>query len=426
MEPAQGAIVTAAIIRVVPETPPSVVVDDDSVRVDGYVEYDPEVVRVLGEAEDPVLALHHLLVVGAHASLGVSTTINATLVEHRFDKMAGQFDQTVTQAVDDIGELADRLLDDGGAIPAVLASVKDEIAGILAETFDEDSRTSALARIDDVVSQAQASLAKAVRSDLDPDVAGSPMARVKNDIVDVVRHQVGTVVAAVQELGLELARDAGRAEVRELTSAKGFSFEDLLEGGVGELAAGHGDCAERIGTTTGAAGNQKGDLLVTLNASDTAGAAVRFVIEAKDTRLTMPKARAAIDAAMANHEAGAALLVFAVQEQAPVTVPFMELGCDRAIVVYDKHDPDPYVLRFAYLWARSASRRNRSADPEALDWDRIDAAIQDAAQALAAHRSVKSCLTSAKKQIDEAAGHVAILVDKVETALAILAQELVP
>jgi hypothetical protein len=104
----------------------------------------------------------------------------------------------------------------------------------------------------------------------------------------------------------------------------------------------------------------------------------------------------------------------------------MELSCDRAVVVHDKDDPDPYVLRFAYLWARSASRRNRSADPDALDWDRIDAALQDAAQALAAHRSVKSCMTSAKKQIDEAASHVAVLVDKVETALATLAEELVP
>lgn len=413
---------TAAIIRVVPETA-SVVVGDDCVRIDGYVEHDPEVVRVLGEAEDPAVALHHLLVVGAHASLGASTTINATLVEHRFDKMAGQFDQTVTQAVGDIGELADRLLDKDGAIPAVLASVKDEIAGILAETFDEDSRTSALARIDGVVSEAQMSLAQAVRQDLDPDVAGSPMARVKKDIVEVVRDQVGTVVQAVQELGRDLARDAGRAEVRELTSAKGFSFEDLLEVGVGGLAAPHGDCAERIGTTTGAGGTQKGDLLVTLNAEDTGGAAVRFVIEAKDTRLTMPKARAALDAAMANHEASAALLVFAGQELAPAAVPFMELG-DRAIVVYDKHDPDPYVLRLAYLWARSVSRRNRTADPDAFDRGRIETALQDATQALAAHQSVKRCLTSAKKNIDEAGGHVAQLVERVEAALATLAEEL--
>jgi hypothetical protein len=415
--------VSAAIIRVVPETPPSVVVGDDCVRVDGYVEHDPEVLRVLGEAEDPVVALHHLLVVGAHASLGASTTINATLVEHRFDKMAGHFDHTVTQAVDDIGELADRLLDDDGAIPTVLASVKEEIAGILAETFDEDSRTSALARIDGVVCKAQESLAEAISTDLDPDVEGSPMARVKNDIVDVVREQGKTVAAAVQELGRELARDAGRAEVRELTSAKGFSFEDLLEAGVGELAALYGDCAERIGTTTGAGGTQKGDLLVTLNAGDTGGAAVRFVIEAKDTRLTMPKARAALDAAMANHETGAALLVFAAQELAPVAVPFMELG-DRAIVVHDKRDPDPHVLRFAYLWARSLSRRNRSADPDAIDWDRIEAALQDAAQALAAHQSVKRCMTSAKKNIDEAGSHVAGLVEKVETALDALAEEL--
>jgi hypothetical protein len=417
--------VTAAIIRVVPDSA-SVVVGDGHVAIDGYVEHDAEVVRVLGEAEDPAVALHHLLVVGAHASLGASTTIDANLVEHRFDKMAGAFDETVTQAVGDIGELADRLLDDDGAIPTVLASVKDEIAAILADIFDEDSRTSALARIDAVVSAAQKSLADSLRSDLDPDVAGSYMARLKGDVLDAVRDQVGTVNQGLQELRCQLARDAGRAEVRELTTGKGFTFEDLLEGGVGELAAGHGDCSERVGTSTGAAGTRKGDLLVTLNAADTGGAAVRFVIEAKDTKLTMPKARAALEAAMANHEAGAALLVFAAQELAPATVPFMELGCDRAIVVYDKGEPDPYVLRFAYLWARAASRRNRGAEADDLDWDRIDAALQDAAQALAAHRSIKSCMTSAKRQIDEAAGHVAVLVDKVETALAALAEELVP
>jgi hypothetical protein len=415
--------VTAVSIRAMPETA-SVIVGDDHVRIDGYVEHDPEVVRALGEAEDPAVALHHLLVVGAHASLGASTTVDANLVEHRFDKMAGEFDHTVTQAVEEINGLADRLLDDGGAIPTVLASVKDEIADILAETFDEDSRTSALARIDGVVCAAQKSLADTLRSDLDPDVAGSNMARVKNDILDAVRDQVGTVTQSLQELRCELAKDAGRAEVRELTSAKGFSFEDLLEVGLGELAAVHGDCVERIGTTTGASGTQEGDLLVTLNAGDTGGAAVRVVVEAKDTKLTMPKARAALDAAMANHDAAAALLVFASQDQAPTAVPFMELGCDRAIVVHDKHDPDPHLLRFAYLWARSVGRRNRSADPDALDWDRIEAALHDAAQALAAHQSVKRCMTTAKKHIDEASTHVSGMVDKVETALATLAEEL--
>jgi hypothetical protein len=415
--------VTALNIRVIPERP-SVVVAGDHVRVDGYVEHDPEVVRALAEADDPVVAFHHLLVVGAHASLGVSTTIDANLVEHRFDKMAGHFDQTVTKAVGEIGELTGALLDDGGAIPTVLGAVKDEIEKILAETFDEDSRTSALARIDAVVSAAQKSLADTLRADLDPDVAGSHMARVKADILDVVRDQVGTLNQTVQELRCELARDAGRAEVRELTTAKGFSFEDLLERGVGELAAVHGDCAERVGTTTGASGTKKGDLLVTLNAADTGGAGVRFVIEAKDTGLTMPKARAALDAAMANHDADAGLLVFAAQEQAPVAVPFMELGCDRAVVVHDKHDPDPHLLRFAYLWARTVSRRNRSTEADGLDWDRIDAALRDAAAALAAHRNVKSCMTTAKKQIDEAAGHMTGLVQKVESALAALSDEL--
>jgi len=112
------------------------------------------------------------------------------------------------------------------------------------------------------------------------------------------------------------------AEVANKLTAKGASFEELIACHLGPFASIHGDIAEVVGRTTGAGGTRKGDLRVTVSADDTGGREMRFVLEAKDQKLSMTRTLTELDAALANHDANAAIAVFAGEHLAPVSLPF--------------------------------------------------------------------------------------------------------
>src|SRR5262249_40380254 len=152
-----------------------------------------------------------------------------------------------------------------------------------------------------------------------------------------------------------------RAQVTELTAVKGFSYEDMLQSGLASIASVHGDIAEQVGRRFGLSGTQNGDHLVTIASEDTCGEEARFVIECKDRRLSMAKTMQELGKARDNHGAQAAIAVFSRAEHAPTPLPFSWSG-DRAMLIYDKEDPDGNALQLAYAWARWICRRDLTAD----------------------------------------------------------------
>jgi hypothetical protein len=106
---------------------------------------------------------------------------------------------------------------------------------------------------------------------------------------------------------MTVAASKAPAQVTELTAIKGFSYEDMLQGGLASIASVHGDIAEQVGRKSGLSGTQNGDHLVTINAEDTCGEEARFVTECKDRHLSMTKTMNELDKAMDNHGAQAAI-----------------------------------------------------------------------------------------------------------------------
>ena len=126
---------------------------------------------------------------------------------------------------------------------------------------------------------------------------------------------------------------------------------------------------------------------------------------------------------MDNHAAQAAIAVFSRTDHSPNPLPFSWSG-NRAVLVYDKEDPDDNALQLGYAWARWVCRRNLTTDGTRIDAGRVEAALTKARQALARHQSARSCFTTAIKKIDEGAGHVTTLVEEVRAALADLSEQL--
>ena len=411
----KGARAVCAVPIHQPE--PCVVVLDGEVRIIDFVETDPHVQQVLAEASNPEEATHSILRIGAQATLIAGTDVETEAVEHRFEDMTRTFDSSLGAAVERITKVSSDLLsEDEGALPRILSETKTGLKEMLDDTFDPDSKSSAIAKIDAIFEGALQQADRRVRAALNPDDPDSALAKTKREILETVKEQVRDLKTQLQEMALVAAANKARAEATDLTAVKGFSYEDLFERGLAPIAAIHGDIAERVSRKTGLSGTQNGDFLVTVNTEDTCGEEARFVLECKDGRLSMPKTMDELAKAIDNHDAQAAVAVFSRQEFAPGPLPFSWSG-NRAVLVYDKDDPDKLALQLAYAWARWICRRELTTDGAALDTRRIEAALTRASQALGKKQSALSCLTAAKNKIDEGTGHVTALVDEVRSAL---------
>lgn len=396
-----------------------VLVADGVVYVRELEEHDAEVARVVAEADDPLAAASSCLRIGARALRAAHVSVDVDVIERSFAELERRFESRVTDAVDEIARSTSELLDeDGGALTGALGAFRGELEGMLGDTFDPDSRSSVLARIEHLVLATMKGL-------ITPEADDSPIGRLRKELVDTVQREVSDVAEEVRRVTEHLGILDATEDVYEQTTGKGFDFEDLVDECVSALAAAHGDLAETTGTTKGATGSQVGDEVVTLNRDDTFGCDACFTIEVKNRKLNLRATLAELDEALANREAYAAVAVFRAQEQAPTAVPFM-YSDDKAIVVLDPDDGDDSALRLAYMWARWTVRKQLAAtdEGEGVDVERVRCLLEDASRALERHATIKRAHTTARKGIEMAAEQVEALVHEAREALDDLETEL--
>jgi hypothetical protein len=399
----------------VPITQPSkgrVLVADGVVYVRELEEHDDEVARVVAEADDPIAATSSCLRIGARALRAAHVSVDVDVIERSFADLEHRFETKVAAAVDDIARNTAALLDeDDGALTGTLGAFHEHLEGLLGDTFDADSKSSVLAKIEELV-------LGTMRGLITPEVDDSPIGRLRKELVETVQREVSDVAEEVRRVTEHLGILDATEDAYEHTTAKGFDYEELVDECVGALAAAHGDLAEPTGTAQGATGSKVGDEVVTLNRDDTFGCEARFTIEVKNRKLNMRSTIAELEEAMANRDALAAIAVFRSQDQAPTAVPFTYTD-DKAIAVLDPDDEDDAALRLAYMWARWTVRKQLSTgdDDDAIDVERVRCLLDDASRALERHATIKRAHTAARKGIDMAAEQCESLVVEVRDAL---------
>ncbi len=369
------------------------------------------------------MLVHDLLAIGGRAMSAAQTTTDVAIVEKAFDDMSTTFTRGLDHFGEELEKKTSELLDEeDGALPRSLEEFKKELEELLGETFDPNSKQSVIAAFEQVMRKSGLEQVKAVRSLIDPDNDESPLGRYRNEIVKSVEKESSKVHKAVEELKTQLAVDEARAEVFQLTTKKGFTFEDELEATLIELCQPHGDVAERVGGTTGVRG-KKGDFRVVVNPDDCAGQDVCFTLEAKNQQLNLRDTLKELDGCIANRGALAGIAVFAKAEQCPGDSPFQVYG-NRALVAYDPTEGNDLALRLAIAWARwvvrrqlAAQRRHGRPRPDRL-------ADRARAQALRTQSTIDRALTTSANKIGEAKGHLARSSPRSRAALASIEGEI--
>lgn len=409
-------------------TPHVRTVGGDRVAVDGLIVDDDATVRLVREredaGEDTVALLLDALAIGARVLDREQTGANADFVKSEFEKAAREL-----QA--DFGERARGLSEQ---LEAQLAEVFGPDDGVFAKElerlFSDGSTEAVQHRVKEVVSEA-------LMRQLSADDPRNPLAAFQKTVLAVLKQSADQQDAnqrGMQETiaGLREQLQAERddkikqlelAEERDRGTAKGRTFEEAVFDAVDGIAAVQGDTADAVGDVKEATG-KVGDVVVAIDAA--AGPPRgRIVFEAKNAKLSRPKALAELDEALAERDAQFAVLVVPVEEKVPARMaPLREYNGDKLIVCFDPEDGSRLALEVAYSLARARVLMARG-DEAGVDGALLRDAVERALTAMEDVRKIKLQLSGASTGIekardilDEMAGRVRALLEEIDHIVA--------
>ena len=407
-----------ASIRSITEGPTTARCDGATLVLGYFVEDDPAVLRVLSVADDVGEATHTCLQVGARALLAGHAALDEVLVGRSFDQLVERLNISVDAGVERIAGTATALLgEEDGAPTEMLADVKGELTARLEALFDPDSKSSALALIEEILGTATTASVARLQASLDLENPESPLGRWRAEFAQLVKEHDGETLREVRELATALAVEDAKAEVWQLTALKGIAYEEVVHLAFSEVVACHGDIIEDVGRQRGASGAMVGDLVITLNAEEFGGRSPVVVLDAKNRKLSLRKTLEELDAAMVNREADVGIAIFSSRDHVKTPSVFVPYG-NRAVMVLDDDCPDLGVVELADAWARTVLRR--SAGPEAADFDheRLADAVAKVTRALDRVSTIRKCHGTVLRQVDLASAELTDLVNESRDAIA--------
>lgn len=354
------------------------------------------------------------LKIGLIALKDMESAGNVDYVEKEFQKFRQALEKDLEDLKEEFGkklEEADKLIQEklkgsfdpeSGIMPRVLDRYLGE-GGSLSDLFDEQNNASATAKIKSILAEYFDKDASTVVQLLDANNPRSPLSGFKKDLID-------RLVSIEKEIkAKETAKDAVKLEAEKGTQ-KGFEYEDIVFTELEKIASVFGDSCLPTGTETGIVLDSKqGDFVVTLNPSNTGGATLRIVFEAKDKGMYLTSLLDELEGAKKNRAAGVAVAVISgkdmLKDVREMIGVFRDYPNQRTICVLDKEIIDATALEVAYKLARAKLLLNlqvKEMKSDAVDLVAITTLIDEITKKLCEFASIQTTLTKANNAIDGA------------------------
>jgi hypothetical protein len=405
---------------------PHVRVLGEVVAIDGLVLDDECAVRVVREREQngeaPAKTVRDAVEIGARVLDREQAGANAEFVKTEFEKASRSLQHEFTEQARTIYQHFEQ------QFAAVFGEQDGQLARELERRFGDGSASSVQNRVRELVQETMARSREDLMKQFSAADGANPLADFKAGTIRVLKaaeerqhetqqalmRQMAELEKQMQALRLEKEKLEEVDAERERGTAKGRSFEEAVAAAVDEMALAQGDVAEAVGDVKEATG-KVGDVVVAIDACN-GPARGRIVIEAKDRRLSSPRALGELDQAMAERSADFAVLVVPTEDEVPAKLePLREYNGDKLVVALDP-DAGSLALEVGYRLARARVLMKRS-DADGIDAGALRDTVERALAALAEERKVKQQLTGAKTSIDKAYEHVDAMTGRVRGLL---------
>jgi hypothetical protein len=408
---------------------------DGVVVIDGLVVEDRTLVdlieRRMERNIDPEETVTDAIEIGARVLDREATSAEVDFVKHEFERVSAEVERAFTDRARQLGESLQEQLErflgeDGGAMAKALDAHADEVAELIAEHFGGDRSTAVQHQLKEVVTRLLTESRHDLVRQFSAEDGHNPLSDFKAAIVREVKRSGEAHEKLIEKLAKlegEVARlhDAQEAEAvladeRERGTLKGRAFEQRAFELVERIASARGDVAVHVGDERSASGGKRGDILIEIDAASgqTRG---RIAIDAKDEKLSKNKAREVLDAALAERDAGFAILVVASDEKLPSgREPLHEYEGNKMIATLDKETLDPLGLELAYRYARCRCLMATERELE-IDAPGVRDAAQEALSALKEAQRIRSSLTGAANSVASAREALDAMVARVQASL---------
>jgi hypothetical protein len=385
----------------------------DRLAIDGLVIADECAVRLVRAreeaADDPVRAVEDAIEIGARVLDREQAGANADFVRSEFDRTArdveAAFAERAAKVAEELGQKVDEFFAPEGG----------HVTKALERHFSDESDSAVQNRVRDVLGDVMARSREDLLKQFSSADGSNPLADFKAGTLAAVKQaserqdvnlralqeQLSGLQVELQALRDERQKEEELAIERERGTAKGRSFEEAVYEAIDAIAAAQGDDCDAVGDLRGATG-KTGDVVVAIDACG-GPARGRIVFEAKNAKLSKPKAFAELDDAMRERDADFGVLVVAAEDKLPAkTVSLREYNGDKLLVAWDPDGGADLGLDVAYRLARARVLMKRS-DADGIDSGALRATVERAIGAMEDVRRIKQQLTGAKTTIDGAA-----------------------
>jgi hypothetical protein len=387
----------------------------DRVAIDGLVVEDECAVRLVRtreeQGDDPVKTVRDAVEIGARVLDREQAGANAEFVKTEFEKAALELNVQFTDRARQVAEYFNE------RVQEVFGPENGHLHRELEALFSDGSATSVQNRVRELVQETMARSREDLMKQFSSAEGSNPLADFKAGTIRVLKaaderqhetqqqmlRQMAELEKQLQALRLEKEKLEEVEAERERGTAKGRTFEEAVAEAVDGIALAQGDVAEAVGDLKEATG-KVGDVLVAIDACN-GPARGRIVIEAKDSRLSRPRALKELDDAMAERSADFAVLVVPTEDEVPAKMESLrEYNGDKLVIALDP-DGGLLGLELGYRLARARVLMKRS-DADGIDAGAVHDAAERALAALTEERRIKNQLTGATRNIEKAYGIV--------------------
>lgn len=354
-------------------------IDEDEVTIDGLVIDNAALVEYLNEyeEEDHDQALTDLIKIALDIRKSFVTDLETKNITESAESVIERMEQSYADMVEELERQLNELInsEDGSITKAFEKVTGNNLKTLLSPEASPDP---------------------------------SPIARLRSLIASDLRGHQESVNESLEAIKTKLRIGQGTRK----TAADGVDFEAKVDNLIQDFARTYGDTAEATGTIQESGGSKKGDTRVTLNKDDTLGKVCTLVWEAKTDRDFKSRATGKVidnqvknelNAVINDRGADAAILVLDSEGIKLEDQPsWREYDGNKLLIIVDTFNPEPDLIRLAYLWGRWKSRASIGSLETKIDVDGIRGSFDQMNLRLKDLRNVKKAHNSAIESIEGA------------------------
>jgi len=257
-----------------------------------------------------------------------------------------------------------------------------------------------LSKLTEILETEEGKVLNAFENALNPENSESQIFQLKNKLEKKISEEVKILSDDIEKILQELKIDKATKELKEKSTAKGASHEDLVQQVLTDISV--GDVVERTGEVVGLIPKSKvGDHVVTLNSNSKTGD-LKIVFESKsaNTYNSSSAISKELDTAMKNRDAEFGIFVFDSYERFnKVSIqPFSLLSDNMAITILNEEVGD-LPLKIAYVWAKTMLMNSETSTSKevSISYDEIIKVLQEAIKEV---KKISNAKSNNKKAFD--------------------------